>query len=264
VGLAGGKTVFAPTYENDNWVLTARNLRAAITGKTKMLILNYPNNPTGSTMTSGQYAAIAQVLNDTDILVVSDEIYAEFVFEGSHNSILHQPSMRKRTILVSGFSKSMAMTGWRLGYLCAPKDLLVPVDTINAATVLCASGIAQAAACRGLDHGRKDIDFMTFEYRARRDYMVDRAGRIGWISVPPNGAFYLWANISSTGIDADRLVRELIEKCNVALIPGTVFGTGYKNFVRITFSSPIDILKEAMDRIDKLFDDSAPINHSIP
>lgn len=250
VRLSGGVPVFVPTYERNGWALDAADVAAAITPRTKLLILNYPNNPTGSIMSDAQFAKIADVIRDKDIIVISDEVYAEFVYNGRHCTILHQPGMRERTVFISGFSKSMAMTGWRLGYLCAPEELLAPIAMINAATVMCAPGVAQAAALRGLEEGRGEIEMMAKEYRARRDYICERAHRLGWRCSPPNGAFYLWADVSPSGWTAEELVHTLIRECKVALMPGTIFGDDYTNFVRITYSYDMETIKEAMNRIE--------------
>lgn len=250
VRLSGGVPVFVPTYEQNGWALDAADVAAAITPRTKLLILNYPNNPTGSVMSDAQFAKIADVIRDKDIIVISDEVYAEFVYNGRHCTILHQPGMRERTVFISGFSKSMAMTGWRLGYLCAPEELLAPIAMINAATVMCAPGVAQAAALRGLEEGRGEIEMMAKEYRARRDYICERAHRLGWRCSPPSGAFYLWADVSPSGWTAEELVHTLIRECKVALMPGTIFGDDYTNFVRITYSYDLETIKEAMNRIE--------------
>lgn len=257
--LSGGVPVLIPTCAKHDWTLTAENLRNAITPRTKMLILNYPNNPTGATLTPTQFAAIADVLRDTDILVISDEIYAENIYCSSHASIIHQPDMRERTLLVSGFSKSMAMTGWRIGYTCAPQDLLEPVIAVNAVATLCVSGIAQAAALEGLTHGQQDIEYMNQAYKIRRDYAFERVLELGWIPFTPKGSFYLWCNIASTGMDADTLSRELIDKAKVAVLPGTLFGSLYSDYVRLSFSPSMEQLKEAFDRITEyIAPDRAP------
>ena len=251
VCLSGGKAVLAPTYAKDHWALTAEELKKAITPRTKMLVLNYPNNPTGATMTNTQLAAIADIIRDTDMIVVSDEVYAECVFTNLHRSILNHPDMRERTLLVSSFSKSMAMAGWRIGYVCAPRDLLDPVAALNATVALCASGIAQSAVLRGLTCGHKDIEYMSEEYRIRRDYAWNRIQEFGWKCALPRGAFYLWVDISPTGMDAESFAHGLIAKAKVAIIPGTVFGEDYSNYVRITCSASMDILREALNRIDE-------------
>ncbi len=250
VRLSGGVPVFVPTYEKNGWALDADDVAAAITPRTKMLILNYPNNPTGSVMSDAQLAKIADVIRDKEIIVISDEVYAEFVYDGKHCTILHQPGMRERTVFISGFSKSMAMTGWRIGYLCAPAALFEPIAMINASTAMCAPGVAQYAALRGLERGRGDIAHMAEEYRARRDYICGRAHKLGWRCSPPRGAFYLWADISPSGWTAEELVHTLIRECKVALMPGTIFGDDYANFVRITYSYDMETIREAMDRIE--------------
>ena len=253
VRLSGGVPVFVPTYAKNQWALDAADVAAAITPKTKMLILNYPNNPTGSVMSDAQLEKIADVIRDKNIIVISDEVYAELVYNGKHCTILHQPDMRERTVYISGFSKSMAMTGWRLGYLCAPSDLLKPIAMINAATAMCAPGVAQSAALRGLELGRSEIEHMAGEYRTRRDYICERVLRLGWRCDAPSGAFYLWADVSPSGWTAEELVHTLIRECKVALMPGTIFGDEYTSFVRITYSYDMATIKEAMDRIEDFF-----------
>lgn len=246
-----GKPVIVPTTEESNWLMSPKQLKDAITDKTKALVFNYPCNPTGAVTSAEYFQAIAEILRHTDIFIISDEIYAEIRYQSEYASILNMEDMRERTFLLSGYSKNMAMTGWRIGYFCAPMHLFEPVARIYETIHLCPSSISQQAALEGLISGRGDIDAMVEAYKQRLAYALDRVHKLGWKCSPPGGTFYLWADISSTEKDALTLSRELISHCKVALVPGTVYGEVYSNYVRISFSKSIGFLREAFDRIEQ-------------
>lgn len=249
-GLSGGIVKYLPTDESQEWSIDKKVLQESITDKTKLLILNYPNNPTGRLMSHKQFANVADVLKDTDILVVSDEIYAEILYQKEYESILYQENMRERTFLVSGFSKSLAMTGWRIGYVCAPQEMLSYVSKLNAATTLCASSVSQEGAYAGLIKGSASVVEMRNEYRKRRNFALERINALGWSVTSCDGTFYIWANINSTGMEAEVFASKLLKKAGVALIPGTAFGNGYEDYVRIAYTAPMDVLQKAFERIE--------------
>ena len=250
------KPVIVPTYSENNWLLLPRQLKDAITERTKALILNYPCNPTGAVASFGYLQTIADILQHTNLFVLSDEIYAEIRYQPDYASILHVKDMRERTFLLSGYSKNMAMTGWRIGYFCAPIQILEPAAKIYETVHLCPSSISQNAALEGLISGRTDINMMIQIYKQRLVYAMDRVQKLGWKCNPPGGTFYLWANIATSGKDSLSLVQDLITNCKVALIPGIVYGEMYSDYVRISFSKPIDILREAFDRIEEFLNRS--------
>ena len=251
IRMCGGTVVEVATRAEDGFRLRAEDLRAAITERTKMVVLNYPNNPTGVSLTAEDYAQIADVLRDTQIVVLSDEIYSELTYDLSRHSILDQPGMRERTILVSGFSKRFAMTGWRIGYVCAPRELLRPVSKCHSFAVMCAPSIAQYAALAGLQQCEMDVKEMVEEYRRRRDYVMERFAKLNWPCVLPNGAFYAFPSIKSTGLSSEDFCRRLLREGGVAVVPGNGFGAGGEGFIRISYAYNRDILKAAFDRIDE-------------
>ncbi len=250
IELVGGKVVPIATTFEDGFKLTAEKLRAAITDRTKILLLNYPNNPTGVDMTDEDYAAIAQVLRQTNIIVITDEIYSELSYDGKHACILSQPGMRERTLYLSGFSKAYAMTGWRLGYVCGPTYLIDPIHKVHQFAVMCASGVAQYAALAGLETCDEDVMLMVGAYKQRRDFVYRRVCEMGLDCVKPEGAFYLFPCIRQTGMSSDEFCDRLVEEGKVALIPGTGFGQAGEGFVRISYAYDMATLAEAMDRLE--------------
>lgn len=249
VSLSGGKTVYAPSQAGDGWEPDPDVIEGLISSSTKMIILNYPNNPTGAVLSEKSAERLAWIIERHGLLAISDEIYAEFSYTGKHVSILNHGKAREHTFLVSGFSKSMAMTGWRLGYICAPEPLLDPVRKVNAAVTLCAPACAQYAAAEGLKSGREAINGMISETVKRRESALRLIGDLGWPCIPPGGGFYLWADIRSTGMEAEAFCRHLIREAKVALVHGTVFGNAYNQYVRITFTPAPAVMEEAVRRI---------------
>lgn len=250
VRLAGGQVVSLPTRFEDGFKLRPEALAAALTPRTKMVVLTSPNNPTGVTYTDDEFAALAAVLRPSNALVLTDEIYAEISYNRRHSSILQQEGMRERALLVSGFSKVYAMTGWRLGYICAPAPLLQPVAKVHAISVMCASSIPQYAAAAGLAGCELEVAQMVGEYDRRRVYVMQRLERLGWDCLDPGGAFYVFPRISSTGLDSTTFCRRLRDEGQVALIPGPAFGPGGEGFVRISYAYSMATLEEAFDRIE--------------
>ena len=251
---SGGTPVPVVTRAEDEFALTPEALRAAITPKTKALILPYPNNPTGGVMNRQQLQAIARVLEETDVVVISDEIYSELVYGGhEHVAFASIEGMRERTITLNGFSKAFAMTGWRVGYACAPHELLAPMFKIHQFTMLCASIQGQVAADRALgrafESGFEDVKSMVRSYDRRRRLMVTELNDMGLTCFEPRGAFYVFPSIKSTGLTSDEFCTRLLESKQVACVPGTAFGASGEGHIRCSYATSIEKLNEALRRI---------------
>ena len=250
--LAGGVAIPLETYEKDSFALTADTLKAAITEKTKVLVLPYPNNPTGGIMTREQLEDIAKVLEGTNIAVISDEIYAELTYGNNrHFSIAQIPSMRERTVIVSGFSKAYAMTGWRLGYACGNKDLIAAMTKIHQYAIMSAPTTSQYAAIEALRNGDEDIEYMKKEYNRRRRFIVDGFRKMGLSCFEPLGAFYVFPCIKSTGFGSNEFCERLLQEEKIAVVPGNAFGASGEGFVRCSYAYSIDNIKEALERIER-------------
>lgn len=249
--LAGGVPIPLETYEKDCFALTADTLRAAITDKTKALVLPYPNNPTGGIMTKEQLEEIAKVLEGTNIVVISDEIYAELTYGQKHFSIAQIPSMRERTVIVSGFSKAYAMTGWRLGYACGNKDLIAAMTKIHQYAIMSAPTTSQYAAIEALRNGDEDIEKMKKEYNYRRRFIVDGFRKMGLTCFEPLGAFYVFPCIKSTGFSSNEFCERLLQEEKIAVVPGNAFGESGEGFIRCSYAYSIDNIKEALTRIER-------------
>ena len=215
-----------------------------------MVVLPYPNNPTGAIMTREELEGIAEVLRDTDVLVLSDEIYAEMTYGRPHCSIASIDGMRERTILVSGFSKAYAMTGWRLGYLCAPPELVEQMFKIHQYAIMCAPTTAQLAAIDALRNGDEDIAMMTEEYNRRRRYIFNGLKSIGIDSFEPEGAFYIYPKIGDFGLSSEEFCEKLLYQHKCAIVPGTAFGQGGEGFARISYAYSIKHITQALERIE--------------
>ena len=250
VQLAGGTVVPIPTYFEEGFRLNPQRVKEAITPKTKMLIISFPSNPTGADMSEEEYAQLAEILRPTNILVLTDEIYSELSYRDRHHSILHQPGMRERTFYISGFSKAYAMTGWRLGYVCCPRELLPPIAKVHQFAVMCAPGPAQYAALSGLRHCDQEVEEMMAEYNRRRQYIVGRIRQMGLPCLDPEGAFYIFPSIRETGMDSQTFCDWLMETAKVAVVPGTAFGACGEGFVRLCYAYDMAALSEAMDRME--------------
>ena len=250
VSLAGGIPILIPTKEENNFKLTPEELKAAITPKTKLLILAYPSNPTGAIMDYDDLRKIADVLRDTDIMVLSDEIYAELTFGQKHISIASLPGMRERTIIASGFSKAYAMTGWRLGYVVAPEQVTSVIYKIHQFAIMCAPTTSQFAAIEALKNGDPDIEYMAEEYNRRRRYIVAGLRSIGFPCFEPKGAFYVWPNISGFGLSSDEFCERLLYEGRVAIVPGTAFGDCGEGFARLSYAYSVDHITKALDGIE--------------
>ena len=247
--MAGGVPVALPTRAEDAFRLKADTVKAAITDKTKLLVLPFPNNPTGAIMPREELEALAEVLRDTDILVLSDEIYGELTYGREHVSIAALPGMRERTVLVSGFSKAFAMTGWRLGYACAPAPLMAPLTKLHQYAIMCAPTTAQYAAIEAMNNGDSDVAQMREEYDMRRRFIVDELNKLGLTCFEPEGAFYVFPSIQSTGMTSEEFCQRLLTEKHVAVVPGNAFGDSGEGFVRISYCYSLKHITEALRRI---------------
>ncbi len=249
--LAGGVPVYIETKEENNFKLTAEELQAAITPKTKLLVLPYPNNPTGAIMTAQDLEKIAEVLRDTDIMVLSDEIYCELTYGREHVSVASIDGMRERCVVASGFSKTYAMTGWRLGYTLAPPEITKQMLKVHQYAIMCAPTSSQYAAVEAMRNGDGDVDMMRSEYNRRRRYIVSGLRSIGLECFDPEGAFYVYPNISCTGLSSETFAKRLLDEAGVAVVPGTAFGECGEGFVRISYAYSVEHIASALDRIEK-------------
>lgn len=248
--LSGAKAVPIATSKEDQFKLTPERLEAAITPKSKVLILPFPCNPTGAIMTREELSKIAEVIIAHDLIVVSDEIYSELTYEGEHVSIATLPGMKERTIVVNGFSKAYAMTGWRLGYACGPRELIAPMTLIHQYAIMSAPTTAQYAAVEAMVNGDNDILEMRDEYDRRRRVICDRLNSLGLTCFEPKGAFYVFPSIEITGLSSEEFCERLLCEQGVAVIPGNAFGDCGEGFVRCCYASSMRDLTEALARIE--------------
>lgn len=250
VSLAGGKPVTIDLKNENKFKLTEEDLASHITDKTKVLILSYPNNPTGAIMTKEDLEPIAKLAIKHDLYVISDEIYSELTYtEEPHCSIASLPGMSERTIVINGFSKAFAMTGWRLGYALAPSSIAKLMVKIHQFCIMCAPTTSQYAAIEALRNGDKDIENMRKSYDERRRYLIKRLSDIGMPAFEPEGAFYIFPSIERFGMTSDEFATKLLESQKLAVVPGNAFGQSGEGFVRISYVYSIDQLREALDRI---------------
>ena len=250
VQLAGGTPVPIVTEEKDQFKLTAKALKEAITPKTKLLVLPFPNNPTGAVMDKNDLEEIAEVLRGTDIIVLSDEIYAELTYGQKHVSIASIDGMKERTLLVSGFSKAFAMTGWRLGYVCGNADVIKAITKIHQYGIMSAPTTSQYAAIEAMKNSDADVAFMVSEYDHRRRMLVDELNRIGLHCFEPKGAFYAFPSIKCTGLTSEQFCEELLKDQKVAVVPGNAFGECGEGFIRISYAYSIDAITNALEKIE--------------
>lgn len=250
VSMLHGVPVPVETRQEDDFRLTAEELRAAITPKTKALVLPFPNNPTGAVMRRSDLEALAEVLRDTDIMVISDEIYCELTYGGHHTSMANLPDMAERTIVVNGFSKAYSMTGWRLGYVCGPKPLIAAMTKLHQYAIMCAPTTSQYAAIEALNNGDGDIEAMKEEYDGRRRFLVDGFRKLGLECFEPLGAFYTFPCIRSTGLTSEEFCDRFLEAEHVAVIPGSAFGPGGEGYVRACYAASMKNLSEALTRLE--------------
>lgn len=248
--MAGGTPVTIVTREEDRFKLTPEALRATITPKTKLLVLPFPNNPTGAIMTREDLTAIEEVLRGTNILVLSDEIYGELTYGREHCSCAAVPGLRERTILASGFSKAFAMTGWRMGYVCAPAPIARQLLKLHQYAIMCAPTTAQFAAIEAMRNGDADVETMRAEYNRRRRYLTAGLRAMGLPCFEPEGAFYVFPNVGSSGLDSEQFCKRLLEEYNVAIVPGNAFGECGEGFARISYAYSVEHISKALERME--------------
>ena len=249
--LAGAKPVIINLKAENDFRLTPEELLESITDKTKILILPYPNNPTGAIMEQDDLEKIAKIIIEKDILVMSDEIYAELTYKGKHVSIASIEGMQERTILINGFSKSYAMTGWRLGYACAPKELIQQMTKIHQFAIMCAPTISQYAAVEALKNGDDDVKEMREAYNQRRRFLMNAFEKMGLECFEPFGAFYVFPCIKEFGMTSEEFATRFLQEEKVALVPGTAFGECGEGFLRISYAYSLENLKIAIGRLEK-------------
>ncbi|WP_153126567.1 aminotransferase [Peribacillus tepidiphilus] len=254
VTLAGGVPVTIQTKKENDFKLTPTELEAAITPNTKALLICSPNNPTGTQLNRKELEQLAEVVKKHDLLVLSDEIYAELAYDEEFTSFAAIQEMRERTILINGFSKGFAMTGWRLGFLCAPLEFSEAMLKIHQYTMMCASTMAQHAAIEALKNGMDDVEEMRRSYRARRNYIVKSFNEIGLDCHIPGGAFYAFPSIKSTGLTSEEFAERLLMEEKVAVVPGNVFGESGEGHIRCSYASSIEQLQEAIKRITRFLE----------
>lgn len=249
--LAGGTPVIVELKEENDFRLTAEELEAVITPKTKILIMPFPNNPTGAIMEKADLEAIVQVVKEHDLFVISDEIYSELTYVDKHVSIASFPGMKERTVLINGFSKAYAMTGWRLGYACAPETILKQMLKIHQFAIMCAPTNSQYAAIEGLRHCEDEVQQMRNAYNQRRRYLVNEFAKMKLECFEPFGAFYIFPSIKEFGMTSEEFAMRFLEEEKVAVVPGSAFGESGEGFLRISYAYSLEDLKEAIGRLSR-------------
>ena len=251
VRLAGGVPVFIELKAENQFKLTPEELLANITDKTKAIIMNFPSNPTGGVMEKEDYEKLVPIIKEHRLIVISDEIYAELNYEGQHVSPANFTEIRDLVVIISGFSKAFAMTGWRLGYLCANSIFVEQMMKIHQYVIMSAPTAAQYGAIEGLRNGQKYVDEMVLQYRQRRNFLVSRLNAIGLPTHLPKGAFYVFPCIKHTGLTSLEFCERLLEEQNVACVPGSAFGNAGEGYIRISYAYSIDEIKQALERMEE-------------
>ena len=249
VQLAGGKPVFVELKEEDQFKLTPEALRSAITPKTKAVLLNFPSNPTGGVMTYEDYEKLVPIIEAHHLIVISDEIYAELSYDTKHASLANFPSIKDQVILISGFSKAFAMTGWRLGYVIANETFTKAMNKIHQFIIMSAPTAAQYGAIEALRHGEEHVEEMRASYQNRRNFIVKGFERIGLPTHMPQGAFYIFPCIKSTGLTSEEFCERLLTEQKVAVVPGTAFGEAGEGYIRVSYAASLEQIKTALERI---------------
>ena len=254
IKLADGVPVTIDLKEENEFKLTPEELLAAITDKTKILVLSYPNNPTGAVMTRSELEPIARIVKEKDLFVISDEIYSELTYQMDHCSIASFPGMRERTIVINGFSKSFAMTGWRLGYAAGPENILKQMIKVHQFAIMSAPTTSQYAAVEALQNGQEDVELMRESYNQRRRFVLNEFKNMGLQCFEPRGAFYLFPCIKEFGLTSDEFAERFLREEMVAVIPGTAFGDCGEGFLRISYAYSIKELKVALERLKRFIE----------
>ncbi len=255
VQLSGGIPVPVETKVENNFKLKASELKEKITEKTKLLILPFPNNPTGAIMTREDLEEIADVLRDTQIVVLSDEIYSELTYGRKHCSIIEIDGMKERTILINGFSKAFAMTGWRLGYMCAPAPIVKQILKLHQFAIMCSPTISQYAAIEALTNCDAEVQKMVSEYNVRRRFVTNGFNKLGLTCFNPEGAFYVFPCIKSTGMSSEKFCEELLYSKKVAVVPGNAFGSSGEGYIRVSYAYSLNHINEALSRIEEFLNE---------
>lgn len=250
IKLMGAHPIYVDTTRN-HFKLTAELLAERITEKTRAIILPYPSNPTGVVLDKDELANLASFLKEKELFILSDEIYSELIYDGTHQSIAQDPEIREKTILINGLSKSHAMTGWRIGYTCAPAYITKQMLKVHQYNVTCASSISQYAALEALTNGADDAEAMRTEYKKRRDYVYDRLISMGLDAVKPEGAFYLFPSIQKLKLNSFDFASQLLEKEKVAVVPGSAFSSFGEGYIRISYACSLEVLEEALNRMER-------------
>ena len=258
IRMALGVPVPVTTKKSNLFALDPEDVRKAITPRTKAILLNFPCNPTGAVMPLDKLQAIADLAQEHDLVVLTDEIYSELTYSGTHHSIAALPGMAERTVFLHGFSKAFAMTGWRVGYACGPVEIIDAMMKIHQYSIMCAGTAAQEAALEALKNGEAEMKKMRKEYQRRRDFFVRSLNECGLSCHLPNGAFYAFADITSSGMDCETFAAKLLESEHVALVPGTAFGPGGTGFVRCSYATAMEDLEEAARRIARFMKQIKP------
>ena len=253
--MAGATPVILETYFDNEFKINPEKLKSLITDKTKMIVLPFPNNPTGAIMTREELEEIADIVRDTNIVILSDEIYAELTYGSQHCSIATLEGMKERTIVVNGFSKAFAMTGWRLGWVCAPKQITSQMLKIHQYEIMSSPTTSQFAAISALKNGDDDIAYMKAEYDRRRTIIYQKLLDMGIDSFEPKGAFYIFPKISQFGLSGEEFCTELLKRYHVAIVPGEAFGSCGTGFARISYAYSINHIVEGLDRMSRFIDD---------
>lgn len=251
ITMVHGEPIAIPCQEADRFAISPEAIRARLTPKCRILVLNFPTNPTGGTLERADLQAIAQIAQENDLIVIADEIYAELTFEGQHHSIATLPGMKERTVFLHGLSKAFAMTGFRIGYACGPKPIIEAMLRIHQYSMLCASIIGQDAAVEALRNGEAAANEMKDEYRIRRDFVVRSLNEMGLSCHLPRGSFYAFPSIKSSGLTSKEFSLKLLEQERVACVPGSAFGSSGEGFLRCCFATGFDQLEIAMERIER-------------
>ena len=251
VTLCGGIPVFIKTSPENGFKITARDIDKHCDEKTKAIVLNYPNNPTGASYSKSELKKIAKTIKRHNLIVLSDEVYCELTYDFTHTPLSSLPDMRDRVIYLNGFSKAYAMTGWRIGYVCGPEKDIYAMTKIHQYVIMCVPIISQMAAREALKNGERSLQEMKREYRRRREFVISALNEIGLVCHNPEGAFYAFPSIKKSGLSSMEFSKRLLDKERVAVVPGTAFGPSGEGYIRISYASSLDNLKEALSRIKR-------------
>ncbi|MDD5422303.1 MAG: aminotransferase class I/II-fold pyridoxal phosphate-dependent enzyme [Candidatus Omnitrophota bacterium] len=249
-GLALGEPVYIKTKPENGFKITPKDIDGHCDKKTKAIVLNYPNNPTGTSYSRAEISKIARTVSKHGLIMISDEIYCELTYDFKHIPFPALPRMKERTVYLNGFSKAYAMTGWRIGYACGPREIIAAMTKVHQYTMMCVPIMSQMAALEALKHGEKAVQEMKREYRRRREYVISRLNEIGLPCHRPEGAFYAFPSIKKTGLSSMEFANRLLKREKVAVVPGTAFGPSGEGYIRISYASSLDKLKEALSRIE--------------